>query len=248
MGSVDAMPKIFLSYAREQESQVEKVAVRLRDRGFTVFFDQHSLSGGAPLDDVFKQKVLSCDIFVFFVSPDSVKEGSFALTELYWAKERWPRPAGHVLPVMAVHTEIEQIDPYITELLHIAAFRTNFAVGVCDEIEKLVENAPGDQSRTEDLSVAECSAHLVDALSKRRRLPPTGTATDDVRKQIDSLVRSIKGAFRPDEGSVVAGAKLLKVVGTGNFGTVWEAVDIATQERVAVKIFRLERLAEGQML
>ena len=47
---------------------------------------------------------------------------------------------------------------------------------------------------------------------------------------------------------IVAGAKLLRVVGTGNFGIIWHAETLDGGERVAVKVFRLERLAEGQML
>ena len=97
-------------------------------------------------------------------------------------------------------------------------------------------------------SIYDCASLLIDALSKRRGLPPTGTATREASAEIDALVRAIKRRFKPDEGTIVAKSRLVKVLGVGNFGTIWEGEEVNTGHRVAVKIFRLERLAEGQML
>jgi uncharacterized protein HemX len=47
------------------------------------------------------------------ITPDSVAPGSYALAELGFAKNRWPRPAGYVLPVMIVPTPMASVPPYL---------------------------------------------------------------------------------------------------------------------------------------
>ena len=89
---------------------------------------------------------------------------------------------------------------------------------------------------------------LIVLLSERRKVGLARALASDESKRIDALVMAIRRAFVSAEGSVVAGAVLRRVVGAGNFGTIWDAEVIDSGERVAVKVFRLERLAEGQML
>jgi tRNA A-37 threonylcarbamoyl transferase component Bud32 len=243
---------IFLSYAREQERIVEDVAVKLRARGYTVFFDKKSLKGELFHERI-RREVETCQLFVFFVSFASLNSRSFALTELSYAEARWPNPGGHVLALKADDVEIERVPAYLRALVDIQSIEGDFPTGAFDRIVRMAGAAAGTRHGQEagagdEKSISECAAALVDALSKRRKLPPTGVATGEVIGTIDGLVRSIKSRFRPDEGSIVAGARLVKVIGVGNFGTVWEGFDSELKRPVAVKIFRMERLAEGQML
>ena len=55
--------------------------------------------------------------FVFLVSPESVEPGSYCLTELGFARERWPKPADRVLPVVVAATPPESFPPDISEPL-----------------------------------------------------------------------------------------------------------------------------------
>ena len=97
-------------------------------------------------------------------------------------------------------------------------------------------------------SVRELVDELVARLAEQRRLNASREATGELAERIDGLVSGIKRRFSPAEGETVAGAVLERVIGSGNFGTIWQATSEETGERVAVKIFRMERLAEGQML
>jgi hypothetical protein len=47
------------------------------------------------------------------VSPESVVPGSYTLAELGQAERRWPRPAGHLLPVVVAPTPKAAIPPYL---------------------------------------------------------------------------------------------------------------------------------------
>ena len=46
----------------------------------------------------------------------------------------------------------------------------------------------------------------------------------------------------PTKGNIVAGCELVRVIGKGNFGAVWEALDVATGDGRAVKVFDTDRL------
>jgi len=53
-------------------------------------------------------------LFIFLISPESVASGSFALTELAFARKKWKHPKGHVLPVMLARTQLKRIPRYLT--------------------------------------------------------------------------------------------------------------------------------------
>lgn len=243
--------RVFLSYSRAQQRVVAEVAAKLRKDGCEVFFDRASLKG-ENFDDRIRAEVEHCDVFVVFISLDSMRKGGYVRTELGYAEALWPDPAEHVLAIRCDEVSDEQVPAYLSSNLNLITLDGNFAT----EARNMVLARLAQPARMPDLAlgnldelpVAECVSRLVSALSRRRKLPPTGTATVEAQHEIDALAIIIKRRFKPDEGSTVAGARLVKVIGVGNFGTVWEAVDQESGQPVAVKIFRLERLNEGQML
>ena len=48
-----------------------------------------------------------------WISPHAIEPGSYTLTELRMAQERWPHPGRRVLPVMLEPTEIERVPAYL---------------------------------------------------------------------------------------------------------------------------------------
>jgi hypothetical protein len=104
---------IFLSYASEDHSTAEEIALALRGEGHEVFFDRAILSGGEDFHSVIRDEIHRADLFVFLIAPESVAQGSYALTELRMARERWKHPGGHILPVLLRPTALEQIPPYL---------------------------------------------------------------------------------------------------------------------------------------
>lgn len=103
------------------------------------------------------------------------------------------------------------------------------------------ERGPGSPS------VAGFVTELIELLSRKRSTPDGNGVRGELAARVDELAAAIRARFRPSEGAMVAGARLDKVIGVGNFGTVWQAVDVDSGEQVAVKVFRLERLTLGQM-
>jgi hypothetical protein len=104
---------IFLAYASQDKADAESIAFSLRGRGYTVFLDRDDLPLGQTFDQQIERAIGNSEIFIFLISPGSVAEGRFTLTELAFARRKWPNPNDRVLPVMVRKTPLEQIPPYL---------------------------------------------------------------------------------------------------------------------------------------
>jgi Flp pilus assembly protein TadD len=105
--------RIFVSYASEDEQQAEDIVLVLRGEQHEVFFDQSQLRGGENYHRVIRDEIDKTELLVFLISPDSVREGGYALTELRFAEQRWPSPSRHVLPVLIKPTDIRSVPSYL---------------------------------------------------------------------------------------------------------------------------------------
>jgi hypothetical protein len=88
---------IFLSYASEDKATAESITFSLRDRGHTVFLDRDHPTAGESFDQQIERAVNESDIFIFLISPDSIAEGRYTLTELKFARHKWRSPNNRVL-------------------------------------------------------------------------------------------------------------------------------------------------------
>ncbi len=104
--------RIFISYSSAHRDIAESIAIRLREDGHDVFFDRHSLRAAEEFDAGIRREIENADLFVFLVTPEAVRAGAYTLTELDLAQRRWPKPSGHILPVMLQPTPINEIPPY----------------------------------------------------------------------------------------------------------------------------------------
>jgi hypothetical protein len=64
-----------------------------------------------------------------------VRPGAYTLTELGFARERWPHPAGHILPVMVAPTAPETVPPYLRAVTLLEP-RGNVAAEVADAVRR----------------------------------------------------------------------------------------------------------------
>ena len=92
--------KIFISYSHDDRAVAEEIELRLTGEGHDVFFDKDDLPAGEEFDAAIAKAISDCDLFIFLLSPTSVAEGKYTLTELELTKKRWKHGGGHVLPVL----------------------------------------------------------------------------------------------------------------------------------------------------
>lgn len=102
-------------------------------------------------------------------------------------------------------------------------------------------------------NVGEASSRLKWVEKLEKHLLIRERALDDTSRgvaagEIDRHTRFLRSSPIVSAGSVVAGARLERELGRGNFGTVWLSRQIGSGAVVATKIFNLDRLGDGVML
>ena len=105
--------KIFLSYPSEDRPIAERLRYALEAQGHDVFFDRDDLSPAHEYDRAIANAVTDSDLFVFLITPSSVEAGGYTRTELRVAEQKWPHPAGRVLPVLLRETPTEDVPAYL---------------------------------------------------------------------------------------------------------------------------------------
>ena len=105
--------KVFISYASEDVKVAREVEMAVRGGGHDVFIASMIKPSG-EFHARIRKEIKASDVFVWLISPDSVAPGGYALTELAFAKTKWPAPWGHVVPVEVRGTPLDAIDPYVT--------------------------------------------------------------------------------------------------------------------------------------
>jgi hypothetical protein len=106
--------KIFLSYSSAQRADAERINERLENDGHSVFFDRESLQPGETYDQEIRKAIAGSKLFIFLVSPASVKSGSYTLTELALleALDLSQRPA--LLPVLVAPTDYATLPAFLS--------------------------------------------------------------------------------------------------------------------------------------
>src|SRR4029453_6051765 len=105
--------RIFISYASEEGEPAKEIALALRGEGHDVFLDRSQLPEGDAYNARIRQAIRDCDLLVFLVSPEALSAGRYTLTELKFAEEKWPRPAGPLLPVIVKPTDKNAIPAFL---------------------------------------------------------------------------------------------------------------------------------------
>ena len=105
--------QIFLSYSSVDCELADQIHLALLGSGHSVFFDKESLPPAGDYQTKIRKAVADSDFLVFLISPESVKKGSFALTELGYARKKWKHPRGRVLPVMVRAVAYANIPTYL---------------------------------------------------------------------------------------------------------------------------------------
>lgn len=105
--------RIFLSYSSPDRPVAEEIQLALLGAGHEVFFDQDSLPAGGNYHSRISLGIKQSDAMVFVISPSSVAQGSYALTELKFARAKWRHPQGRVLPVRLSSTPWKDIPAYL---------------------------------------------------------------------------------------------------------------------------------------
>ena len=237
--------KIFLSYSSQNRASVEPVNFALAAQGHDVFFDRDDLPAGTEYDQRIIEAVEGADLFVFMLSPASIRPGSYTLTELGLAQKKWTNPSGRVLPVAAEPVAFDHIPAYLKSVTVLEP-SGNLAAAVVDAVRRL-ESAGQRPKRVALLASAAVLVALAIAAwflfaSDRQKTAITGKdgapsvlvpeATFTMGDGEESPLRTVYvGAFYLDRFEVT----------TARFAKFLEATGRSTRPRDGTKPSRLRR-------
>lgn len=105
--------KIFISYSSSDRDVAEEIQLALLGEGHEVFFDMDSLPAGGNYHARIDDAIQLAELLIFLISPDSIAPGSYALTELKFARTKWRHPKDRVLPVRLLDTPWTAIPAYL---------------------------------------------------------------------------------------------------------------------------------------
>jgi hypothetical protein len=137
---------IFLSYAAEYQAVADDIYLALTGAGCDVMFDQSLLKPGDDYNRLIHAAIDRADGMVFLITPESVQQGSYALTELKFEREKWHHPEQRVLPVMPSSTSLGVVPPYLRAVTIL--FPTgNVAAEIAGTLRAWTSNEQKDEHR-----------------------------------------------------------------------------------------------------
>lgn len=128
--------QIFISYASEEATLADEIQLVLVGAGHKVFFDRADLPPGSDYNTRIREAIAASDIMVFLISPHSMEPGSYTLTELKFAREKWRHPANRVLPVMTETTDLKIVPPFLRVTTYLVP-EGNVVAEVAAEVERM---------------------------------------------------------------------------------------------------------------
>jgi hypothetical protein len=140
------MSSIFLCHASEDKAIVEPIQLALASAGCEVFYDEQSLPPGGDYQARIRAAVNNCDLFVFIASSASIVAGKFTLTELKFARERWPSPINRVLPVVIDELKPRDLPNYL-QAATVLTVSGSAAAEVRDAVESMLRGLRRRRSR-----------------------------------------------------------------------------------------------------
>lgn len=127
--------KIFICYAFEDRGIAEEIAQSLRSDGHDVFIDIVNLKGSDDYNQRIREYIRSADRFLFLISKSSISAGAYTLTELGFAKDRWPSPEGRVWPFLIDDSvKISELPVYL-RAVHIQSIKGSAPAEIAAEID-----------------------------------------------------------------------------------------------------------------
>ena len=114
------MSIVFVSYASEDRNLAEDLRRGLSDAGHLVYPDERALAVGSEYNAAILKLVQISDYFVFFVSSNSLRQGSHTLTELACAEEKWGRGPQCIIPIITGDVEPGSLPHFLGQLAHLS--------------------------------------------------------------------------------------------------------------------------------
>ena len=229
--------QLFVSYSSEDRDKAEQIALALGPE-HQVFFDRDTLTAGGDFNARIRAAIMDADGMIFLISPESVQQGSYTLTELELARDRWHHPLGRILPVMARPTDIHTI-PNFLKAVTILETKGNLAAEVIAAVEKIWSPHPVISGLSGFAHLVGASTKDLESASRARR--------KEIVKYLDEIYQLLIDAHTVLKQGEIPHGKCAEILEAGErlIKTIGDAVDkddiTALQEQLSTA-YRVEYL------
>lgn len=213
--SAIAGPTVFVSYARADVDSVKEIVHNLERQEHPPFFDE-KIRGGEEWWDVILEHIRSCPIFLFALSPDSMKSRA-CLSELRYAHAL----GREIVPINIRAYQIEHA-PDLLQELNILNF-INPDVGTYNDLDNILDRVEAEPPPLPDELPDPPPAPIAD-LSKERTLLEQERLTLEQQQHLVAALRSKVRSY-DDRAAAVAVLEQLRVHAGGVDATVAKMVD-----------------------
>lgn len=237
--------KFFISYSGRDREQADELYSELRKQGVEVFLDHKRLRPGDSWQKELILAVQNSENLVILISKQST-EALFQQEEVLLGIElARESPERHRLCPVYLDEGAEKTSPLSLGLRGRHALYLPAEGSLSRVAERLTEKLESSSVQRRDRRALVIQ---LEELLKERERHIADPNPKDRNKEIDDLAQEIRAGFSVHEGAEVAGSVLDRVVGGGNFGTIWLAHRPDDQTLLATKVFDLNKLTTGVML
>lgn len=199
---MNSRPRIFLSYARENQEEVKKIAQMLFDKGFDPFWDREKLYIGDTWREKIREAISNSQLFIACLSTISVRKKGFFQAEINQALEisdEMPPGSAFILPLLLDECADTMHRRLRDEYQYVRFFEDSGPDRLVEGIRKQLESKKEPERALEEKEISP-PQEILDGLNKLFGVdenPPK--YLEDLIKNMGTLVEAVSDLQRnPD--------------------------------------------------
>jgi hypothetical protein len=181
--------RVFLAHASAQQRECDRIVIKLRARRFKVFYSPDAIDASEHFDQRIRSEIARCGAMIFLVSPQSITEGCYALTELQMASERWPNPQRRILAVVTEEVPLARVPSYLRDNIELLKPSGDLATETADAMVAIRKKRLSTNVLKASV-LAVCIALATGALVWRTRLSAQGRLNQVTNGLLDSAMHA----------------------------------------------------------
>jgi len=163
-------PKVFLSYAREDRSRVEKFYDSLRKEGFIPWMDTRDIIPGSEWSKIIQENIKQSDFIIIFISRNSVSKRGYVQSEIRSALNVLStRPAEEIF-LIPVRLDDSQLPNILSHIQYVDLFEKEGWSNLLKSLQHVREKSSRAIEKTEELKAEIQKDGFIDKTEDKKHI------------------------------------------------------------------------------